>query len=125
MLCDTGEKKYKDSSKLDRDFFTRTTNYRCSSTSTQLFNFSLIIMQFKLGFVVAALATLVVAIPTPDGAPSSDSSTGTEQCCDSTTTPADASPAIMALVQATYGVPVGDLTGLIGLECTSIAGSAW
>lgn len=82
-------------------------------------------MQFKLAFVAAALATLAVATPTPNSTPPPSCSTGTQQCCQSTTTVASASAATLDLIQELLGVVVGDITGLIGLQCTSVAGSAW
>lgn len=87
-------------------------------------------MQFKLAFFAAALATLAVATPTPGGSGGSGGgsgsvcSTGTEQCCQSTTTVADASNVVLGLL-GLLGVVVGDITGLIGLQCTSVVGSAW
>ncbi|KAF9077843.1 fungal hydrophobin [Rhodocollybia butyracea] len=64
-------------------------------------------MQFKLTFVVAALATLAAATPAPRNEPASSCTTGPVQCCTSTQT-------------SQHRALVGSLSGLIGLTCSPI-----
>lgn len=73
-------------------------------------------MQFTLAFVVAAFATLAVATTGPT------CSTGSIRCCQSVEA-ASSAQATQAL--GLVNVVVGDVTGLVGLQCTSVAGSAW
>lgn len=80
-------------------------------------------MQFKFAFIAAALATLAVATPTPTGGGSS-CSTGPVQCCQQTTTVASLSQTSLGLLSL-LGIVIGDLTNLVGLQCTSVLGGAW
>ena len=68
-------------------------------------------MQFKLAFVTAALATLVVATPTRRNA-----SPG-EVCCDSVVSAAN--PAAAGILKS-IGVVVQDVNALVGLTCTDV-----
>lgn len=77
-------------------------------------------MQFTLAFVAAALASVAVAAPSASTGPTC--STGPIQCCQSVV----AATSAQAVKQAGLAnVAVGPLTGLVGLTCTSVAGSAW
>lgn len=78
-------------------------------------------MQFTLAFVAAALATLAVAAPT-NGGSSDVCSTGSQQCCKKTVA-SDSYDG--SLLVGLLGLDLGNVTGLLGLQCTSIAGSGW
>jgi hypothetical protein len=80
-------------------------------------------MLFKFAlFVISTLALLASALPT-----SSDGSCngGANQCCNSVQ---DSSSASALAILALLGLPVSDLTGLIGFNCSPIVGavgSSW
>ncbi|KAF9064088.1 fungal hydrophobin-domain-containing protein [Rhodocollybia butyracea] len=81
-------------------------------------------MQFKLTFVAAALATLVVATPTPNSSPpppTSSCSTGNQQCCQlvQSVTQATDSGLLSGLLGILVGL-LGDVTGLIGSDCSPV-----
>ncbi|KAJ4466323.1 hydrophobin 2 [Lentinula aciculospora] len=79
-------------------------------------------MQFKLAFISAALATLAVATPARRGEsePASSCTTGPIQCCQSVE-PASSSAA--AVILAGLGIVLQDLSVLVGLTCTDVAGA--
>jgi hypothetical protein len=99
-------------------FFTRTSNSLRSSTTNQLKRN----MQFTLSALTAlAIATLAVATPARrnDAPPASECNTGSVQCCDSTST---ASNPVTALLLGSLGIPIGSVTGIVGLTCSPITG---
>ncbi|KAF5386276.1 hypothetical protein D9757_008592 [Collybiopsis confluens] len=79
----------------------------------------------KLAFISAALATLVVATPTPrDDELASVCTTGSLQCCNSVVSPDSLSNTVSGLL-GLLGIVVGDLKLLVGLTCSPItAGSS-
>ncbi|KAF9062284.1 fungal hydrophobin [Rhodocollybia butyracea] len=86
-------------------------------------------MQLKLTFVSAALATLALASPAPRDEPASSCYTGPVQCCSSvqTASQAVADPFTLMLL-GIVGIPVGNVTGLVGLTCSDISfdgGGTW
>jgi hypothetical protein len=111
-------KMYKGSS-YSLIFFTRTSNSIRSSTTTQL----KLNMQFTLSALTTlAIVTLAVATPTRRNdtpPPTSECDTGSTQCCDSTST---ASNPTTAALLASLGIPIGSVTGIVGLTCSPITG---
>ncbi|KAF5389771.1 hypothetical protein D9757_005955 [Collybiopsis confluens] len=83
-------------------------------------------IKVKLAFISAALATLVVATPTPrDDEPASSCTTGSLQCCNSLVSPGSIEGDVAISVLA---ISVEDPNVLFGLTCspiTSTAGSSW
>ncbi|KAF8897801.1 hydrophobin-251 [Infundibulicybe gibba] len=77
-------------------------------------------MQFKASVLATvALATLAVATPTRrTDTPASQCNTGDLQCCDSTQA-ADSSS--IAGLLGLLGVVVGDITALVGLNCSPLS----
>eukprot|EP00753_Platysulcus_tardus_P009143 PLAT1827.2.p3 GENE.PLAT1827.2~~PLAT1827.2.p3 ORF type:complete len:112 (-),score=0.92 PLAT1827.2:121-456(-) len=67
--------------------------------------------------VTSALAILAVATPTPNTAPAGQCTTGELQCCQSVQAATD--PSLTNLL-GSLGIIVGDITGLVGLTCSSI-----
>ncbi|KAF8204666.1 hydrophobin-315, partial [Pholiota molesta] len=51
--------------------------------------------------------------------PASQCNTDSVQCCDSTST---ASNPVTALLLGSLGIPIGSVTGLVGLTCSPITG---
>ncbi|KAF8204665.1 hydrophobin-319 [Pholiota molesta] len=81
-------------------------------------------MQFTLSALTAlAIVTLAVATPARrnDAPPASECNTGSVQCCDSTST---ASNPVTALLLGSLGIPIGSVTGIIGLTCSPSLASA-
>ncbi|KAF5386275.1 hypothetical protein D9757_008593 [Collybiopsis confluens] len=76
----------------------------------------------KLAFISAALATLVVATPTPrDDELASSCTTGSLQCCNSVFLASN--PTVVGLL-GLLGIEIQDLDLLVGLTCSPItAGS--
>ncbi|TFK46055.1 fungal hydrophobin [Heliocybe sulcata] len=71
----------------------------------------------KLSFAVAgALAILAAATPTGTE-PAGQCTTGNLQCCNSVSTASD--PAVATLL-GSLGIPIQDVTGLVGLTCSAI-----
>jgi hypothetical protein len=96
--------------------FTQITNTRRSSTLV-----TVPIMQFKLVFVTAALATLAVATPARRGTPASSCSTGPVQCCQivETIEQAATDPEFSFLLEIIV-VSFASLTGVVGLTCSGV-----
>ncbi|TRM65937.1 fungal hydrophobin-domain-containing protein [Schizophyllum amplum] len=72
-------------------------------------------MRFSLALLALPALAAATAIPT-DGTGSC--STGPVQCCNKTTTVKDA--ASQGLLGGLLGINIGDLTGLVGLQCSPI-----
>lgn len=81
-------------------------------------------------FAISVFAILAAAIPAPNDTPAGGEScsTGSIQCCQSVQ---DANSTAIAPILGALGVDLQDITGLIGLTCSSInvvgvgSGNAW
>ncbi|KAG9225827.1 hypothetical protein CCMSSC00406_0008355 [Pleurotus cornucopiae] len=80
-------------------------------------------MFFKQAILIAtALATLAVATPTKMSRrtePASSCSTGSLNCCNSS---GDATDTSITTLLAGIGLPIGSVTGLVGVTCSPITG---
>ncbi|KAF8204672.1 hydrophobin-315 [Pholiota molesta] len=77
-------------------------------------------MQFTLSALITlAIVTLAVATPTRRNTPpaTSECDTGSTECCDSTST---ASNPVTAALLGSLGIPIGSVTGLVGLTCSPL-----
>ncbi|KAI0753519.1 fungal hydrophobin [Daedaleopsis nitida] len=70
-------------------------------------------------FTISTLAILAAAIPTPNDTPAGGDSctTGAIQCCESVQS---ANSTAVAPILGALGIVVQDVTGLVGLSCSSI-----
>ena len=69
----------------------------------------------KISTVLVALAAVAVAIPTPGGV--SQCNTGPAQCCNSVQS---ASSSSVSGLLGLLGIPIQDVTALVGLNCLPI-----
>ncbi|KAF5386278.1 hypothetical protein D9757_008594 [Collybiopsis confluens] len=102
---------------IERQMHQNNISYRSTVTSFTL------IMQFKLAFISAALATLVVATPsTRDDELASSCTTGLLECCNNVLS---ASSPEATSILGLLGISGQGLTGLVGFDCSLItAGSS-
>ncbi|KAF8959640.1 fungal hydrophobin-domain-containing protein [Flammula alnicola] len=67
---------------------------------------------------VLALPVLAVASVLPrNGTPSNQCNTGSIQCCDSTQS---ATSSVVSTLLGLLGIPIGSVTGLVGVTCSPI-----
>ncbi|KAF9057911.1 fungal hydrophobin-domain-containing protein [Panaeolus papilionaceus] len=76
-------------------------------------------MQFKLATLAAvSAASLAVASPTGGSSPSNQCNTGELQCCNNVQA---ANSSSIAGLLGLLGIVVGDITGLVGVNCSPLS----
>ncbi|KAL1739778.1 fruiting body protein SC1 [Schizophyllum fasciatum] len=77
-------------------------------------------MRFALAVLALPALAAATAVPRTDGGGAQQCSSGPVQCCNSTVDSKDASTSAVGGLLGLLGIKVGDLTGLIGINCTPI-----
>ncbi|KAF9047206.1 fungal hydrophobin [Hymenopellis radicata] len=76
-------------------------------------------MQFKfVTLTTLALATFAAATPAPAPRQDAQCSTGTLQCCNTTTTATDP---LVSVILSLLGIVLPDLTAIIGINCSPLS----